>query len=441
MDNRYFLNEIKSLFPEEYESFTGAFSVPMHKSLRINTLKTTEEELISEGIEIKDLTPFDKNTYYIGNDERLGNHPFHNAGLYYLQEPSASMVVNAMGIENGNRVIDLCAAPGGKSTQILNRLAGTGFLWSNEINWKRCQILLSNLERWGYSNYLLTCLSTRDIVKMSAGNFDRILIDAPCSGASMFKKYPESINDYNEANVLACHRRQLDILENGYQLLKQDGIMVYSTCTYNLIENEMTVYEFIQNHPDMILENTGIQAGRIGLPYKDLKSDLCRRVLPMDGGEGHFVCRMRKTESTAEKRLNYISCSRNSTVDEFLRQYGLDIRYFVKNNEAYYSQQLPEIKNGAVRYGVLLGTIEKNRFEPHHNLFMCPELAVRFNQKYEINSRDELEKYIRGESISVSGIRGFTEISYHNHVLGFAKGDGKQLKNRLPKGLRINSVL
>ena len=441
MDYRYFLEEIRTLFPEEYAEFTGTFSVPMHKSLRINTLKTDKEKLIQEGVELKDQTPFDENTYYVGNEEKLGNHPFHNAGLYYLQEPSASMVVNAMDIQEGNWVIDLCAAPGGKSTQILNRLNGTGFLWSNEINWKRCQILLSNLERWGYSNYLLTNLDTAEIVRKAAGNFDRVLIDAPCSGASMFKKYPESINDYNEANVQACHRRQLDILENGYKLLKKDGVLVYSTCTYNLIENEQTVYEFIQKHPDVILEDTGLSCGRAGLPFKDLKSDLCRRVLPMDGGEGHFVCRMRKTGESDTKRLSFISQNRNNIVDEFMKQYGLDIQYSMKNNEVYYSDIQPEIKNGSVRCGVLLGTVEKNRFEPHHSLFMCPQLARMFNQKYDICSREELEKYIHGESISVSGLRGFTAITYHGRVLGFAKGDGKQLKNRLPKGLRNSNMI
>ena len=441
MDNSYFLNEIKTLFPEEYGSFVSTFSVPMYKSLRINTLKTFREKLIQEGIDLSERTPFDGNTYYVNSEDKLGNHPFHNAGLYYLQEPSAAMVVNAMDICKGNWVIDLCAAPGGKSTQILNCLNGTGFLWSNEINWKRCQVLLSNLERWGYDNYLLTCLNTAEIVKMAAGNFDRVLIDAPCSGASMFKKYPESVKDYNESNVQACHRRQLELLENGYQLLKEEGILVYSTCTYNLTENEMTVYEFLQQHTDMELEDTGLSAGRTGLPYHDLKSEFCRRVLPVDKGEGHFVCRMRKKSESVMKHLNYVSYSRNSIVDDFLRQYGLNINYVLRSNEAYYCPAIPEIKNGLVRTGILLGSVEKNRFEPHHNMFMCPDLMNQFTQKYEIQTMEELIRYMRGESLYTTGLKGFTAVTYHGRVLGFAKGDGKQLKNRLPKGLRNNNVI
>ena len=438
--NEYFLNEIKQLFPDEYQQFVDSFSIDMYKSLRINDLKCSREELLAEGFTMGERTPFDPDSYYVITEDKLGNHPFHNAGCYYLQEPSAAAPVNALGIEPGDRVADLCAAPGGKSTQILNRLNGTGMLWSNEIVWKRCQTLLSNLERWGYANYLLTSMNTAEMADLASGWFDRVLIDAPCSGASMFKKYPDSINEYNESAVKACRKRQLEILENGYQLLKQEGTLVYSTCTYNLIENEETVWNFLKRHPDMELTDTGLKCGRKGMPYKDLKSEYLTRITPLDKGEGHFVARMVKHSPVKEKRLNPIAFTHNRLVDEFLKEYGISCSYYMKNNEVYYCNEPLDIRN-TVRQGVLLGTIEKNRFEPHHHLFMCPQISNSFSQNYEINDRDQLVKYLKGESLNAAGIRGYVAVRYQGKTLGFAKGDGRQLKNRLPKGLRNLSVL
>ena len=438
--NEYFLKEIKQLFPDEYDSFTESFSREMYKSIRINSLKCSEEELQSEGFVLGEKTPFDPDSHYVITEEKLGNHPFHNAGCYYLQEPSAAAVVNALDIQPGDRVADLCAAPGGKSTQILNRLNGTGTLWSNEIIWKRCQTLLSNLERWGYANYLLTSLNTSEMVNLASGWFDKVLIDAPCSGASMFKKYPESINEYNEAAVRACRKRQLEILENGYQLLRQEGVLVYSTCTYNLIENEETIWNFLQRHPDVELVDTGLSCGRRGLAYKDLKSEYLTRITPMDKGEGHFVARMIKHGRQKEKHLSAIPFVHNRLADEFLKEYGIKCSYYLRENEVYYCNEPLDIRN-TVRQGVLLGTLEKNRFEPHHHLFMCPEISEQFKSTYQITERDELVRYLKGESLMVSGMKGYVRVTYKGKTLGFAKGDGRQLKNRLPKGLRNVNVL
>lgn len=439
--NEYFLNEIRTLFPDEYDDIISSFSREMYRSIRINRLKCRKEELELEGFDLKESTPFDPDSCYITTEEKLGNHPFHNAGCYYLQEPSAAMAVNVLRVEKGDLVADLCRAPGGKSTQILNRLDGTGLLWSNEINWKRCQILLSNLERWGYQNYVLTSLNTREIASMAAGLFDKVLVDAPCSGASMFKKYPDTVNDYNEAAVKACQKRQLEILENAYQLLKSDGVLVYSTCTFNLVENEETVYLFLQRHPDMQLEDAALGYGHKGLEYKDLNSQLLARVLPTDGGEGHFAARMRKTGSSLIRHPAVTENSHNGLVDAFLKEYGISTQYFIKDNEVYACPMPLSIRKGVIREGILLGTLEKNRFEPHHHLFMCPQFAEEFRQKYEINDRDRLIRYMKGESVDVSGYKGYVAISYKGKTLGFAKGDGRQLKNRLPKGLRNTNVL
>ena len=439
--NQYFLQEIKTLFKDEYEDFIATADRPMYRSLRVNPLKTTAEFLKDSGIEFGELTPFDSNTYYLDTENKLGNHPFHNAGLYYLQEPSATAAVTALQVRENDFVADLCAAPGGKSTQILNRLKGTGFLWSNEINWKRCQVLLSNLERWGYSNYLLTNLDTAEIANNVSGFFDKVLIDAPCSGASMFKKYPESVNDYNEANVIACQARQLEILENGYKILKKEGIIVYSTCTYNLIENEECVYKFLQKHPDMELVDTGLDCGRRGLPYKDLNTRLMTRILPMDKGEGHFICRMQKHGNSVERKPAFYTSVKDKTVNEFLKQYGIETEYYIKNDVVFTTSYPFMIKSGSIRNGAVLGNLLKGRFEPHHNIATCLEISSQFSQRYDIDSHKQLEAYLRGESIPVRGYKGYVLITYQNVPLGLAKGDNRQLKNHLPKGLRIQNVL
>ncbi len=255
--NDYFDQEMKELLGSEYPAFLACSDKPMYKSLRLNPLKTSFDEIKEENIPLGDPVAFDKDTYYLNSDDKLGNHPFHLGGLYYLQEPSTTMVVNALDIQENDKVLDLCGAPGGKSTHILSKLKGTGLLWSNEIDRNRCQSLLQNLERWGSDNFILTNLAADKLCDKVMGYFDKVLVDAPCSGSSMFKKYPTSLLEYNLASELACQKRQLEILDEAYKALKENGILVYSTCTYNLYENEQVIEQFLNKHPDMNLVDTG----------------------------------------------------------------------------------------------------------------------------------------------------------------------------------------
>ena len=320
--NEYFLNEMKELLKDEYEAFLTTQDNEMYRGIRINPARTDIDEL-REYFVIGEKTPFDDNTYYLENDMKLGNHPFHLGGLYYLQEPSATAAVNALGVRENDRVLDLCAAPGGKSTQILSALNSTGLLVSNEINRQRAETLLSNLERWGYDNYLLTSMDSSQLCSQFRGYFDRILVDAPCSGASMFKKYPESVYDYNERNVLSCSIRQLEILDSAYEALKEGGTLVYSTCTYNQTENENVIYEFLRKHDDCCLEDTGLKCGRKGIEFKDLDVSKLTRIFPMDGGEGHFICRIVKHGSAEACRIRPYTNSKDRIVDDFIIEKGL----------------------------------------------------------------------------------------------------------------------
>lgn len=434
MSNEFFLSEMRNMIPEEYDRFMAGRDELFYRGLRINTLKTDFSEINGE-LSLGSATPFDENSYYIDNEDRPGRHPWHLGGLFYLQEPSAAMAVNALNVRENDRVLDLCAAPGGKSTQILSALKGTGLLWSNEINGNRAITLLSNIERWGTDNYIITSLPPQKLCPQLQGYFNRVLVDAPCSGSGMFRKYPETVDDYTEASVEACSRRQLLILNEAYQTLKTGGIMVYSTCTFTVRENEHVIAQFIKQHPDMMVEDTGLTCGRPGIAYDDVDWQKMRRCFPMDGGEGHFVCRMVKTGSQPETSLKTLPFSRNKTVDDFLAENCLNgLSYTIINDGVHASSQpLLDFRGGVIRQGILLGTLVKGRLEPHHHGAVA--IGSQYRQTVALDEK-ETEDYLKGLSITRSGIRGYAAVTYKNHPLGLVKGDGRQLKNRLPKGLR-----
>ena len=422
---------MKEMLKDDYDKFVASFASPMYKSLRVNNLKGTEE-IIRNEIEIGERTPFDENTYYINDDAKLGKHPYHLGGLYYLQEPSATMAVNALDVQLGDKVLDMCAAPGGKSTQILSRLNNTGFLLSNEYEHKRAMTLLSNIERWGKDNYMLTNNSADKVAWAFEGYFDRVLVDAPCSGSSMFKKYPATINDYTEANVLACNKRQLQILDEAYKTLKQDGVLVYSTCTYNKIEDEEVVEQFLQKYPDMELVDTGLSCGVKGYD----PNGLTRRVFPFNGGEGHFAAKFVKHGYQESRKVKYLKFSNDKTVEQSIAENCTErFNYTILNNKVYVSKDnLIDTSLNIIRSGVLMGEIVKGRIEPAHHFFVAYN---QFKKICNITDPEMMNKFLTGLSLPIDGYKGYVQIRYNDIPVGFGKGDGSQIKNHFPKGLRI----
>lgn len=438
-----FLQRMKQYLKDEYDDYVQTLSQPAYKGLRVNTSKIDKDSFSQENL--LSLTPSSicQDAFYYDNDEvsSLGNHPAHLSGLFYIQEPSASSAVEVLDVQEGDWVLDLCAAPGGKSTQIAAKLNHTGFLVSNEIVKKRAMILLSNLERLGFSENMITNASPQDLEKVFGGCFDKILVDAPCSGEGMFKIHESAMDEWSEEHVESCATRQRHILESAYQMLKEDGILVYSTCTYAMEENEETIYHFISQHPDMELIDCGKDFGRSGFPYLDLDVSKVRRILPMDQGEGHFIAKLHKKGTSKQVKLTYLPNKKVDTcVTSFIKeQTSHSFPYYMEYNGRIYGKQTPfiQLKNISVlRQGLLIGEVRKNRLEPHHHFYVSALLKDSFLHTYEM-SEEETKQYLAGNTLMVAGYKGYVALMWHGHVLGFGKGDGNMIKNKYPKGLMV----
>lgn len=440
-----FLKRMQDYLQDEYDDYVKTLEENAFRGLRINTTKISVNDF--QTLNICDLkpSPICPESFYIPNDlHGLGNHPAHLAGLFYMQEPSASSAVEVLDVQPGDWVLDLCAAPGGKSTQIAAKLNHTGFLISNEIEMKRAAVLMSNMERLGFSECMITNGHPKDLCAQTAGWFDKVLVDAPCSGEGMFKKHSKAMEDWSEEHVQACAQRQLQILDSAYQTLKQDGILVYSTCTYAMEENEQVIWKFLKEHDDMELVDAGVSFGRPGIPYEDLEVSKVRRILPMDQGEGHFVAKLKKHGESREARRKELKNDRlPDYVEDFLKnQLGTLPPYHMIQQDRVYVKQTPFVKLDKVRIlrqGTLVGDMVKNRIEPHQHLYVSTVYEKQLKAVYEM-SHEECQQYLRGNILQVQGYKGYAAVSWHGHPIGFAKGDGMVLKNKYPKGLRIRGL-
>lgn len=435
-----FLFRMKSLLGDEYSEFLKYYEADNFRGLRVNTLKCTPEKLKSLlNFELKN-TPFCKEGFYIPDDVvSLGNNPLHHCGAFYIQEPSATSAVEMLGVEEGDFVLDLCAAPGGKSTQIGAKLNGTGLLWSNEIVKNRANILLSNIERMGILNAVVSNCHPDVLCERLANQFDRVLVDAPCSGEGMFRKNQEAQTDWSEEHVKSCAERQLNILNSAKKALKSGGVLVYSTCTFSSEENEGVITRFLNENSDFELEDSGVAFGRSTLDY-------ARRIFPMDGGEGHFAARLRKKGEIEKTAIPDISTGKvDKEVLDFYdnlfynRPFGENIK-IIKDKILILPKKFKfDIKGLSVlRAGVILGEILKNRLEPHHSAFTSAKKKDCCSVvDFDVDS-DEIKAFLHGEEIAVSNnIKGFTSVCVNGMTTGFGKASNGRLKNKYPKGLRI----
>lgn len=438
-----FLNRMQDMLKDEYEQYLNTLDQPVYRGLRVNTLKISAEAF--QRLQLFDVqpTPFAKESFYIDAAlSGVGNHPCHLSGMIYLQEPSASSAVSVLDPQENDWVLDLCAAPGGKSTQIAARLNNTGFLLSNEIENSRANILLSNMERCGVSEMMVTNASPAALCEQVKGWFDKVLVDAPCSGEGMFKKNAKALEGWSIEHVQACQSRQLHILDSAYEALKQGGILVYSTCTYAPEENEEVIQKFLAAHEDMELVDCGTDFGRHGLSGYEINETMVRRIFPMDQGEGHFIAKMVKRGEQLTSPIKEIKAGKvDEAVIDFMKKQGsASLNFYVQQGKVYGRKgnfiKLDKIR--ILRQGIECGEMIKNRFEPHHAFYLASVNQNYFKQSYELNA-EEIKKYLHGDVLEAE-LKGYTAILYHGVGIGFAKGDGRILKNKFPKGLRVNSL-
>lgn len=432
-----YLERMRDYLQDEYDEFLTTIDKEMYKGLSVNTTKCSSS-FVEENFPYE-LTPssFGENCYLFDANVKAGSHWTHLAGLYYLQEPSAASVVKALDIQEGDWVLDACAAPGGKSHQIACALNNTGFLLSNEIDPKRANILLSNMERCGVGENMITCSPLERLAPQIQGVFDKVLVDAPCSGEGMMKKHELASVEWSVENNLACQKRQLRILDEAVSCLKEGGILVYSTCTYAIEENEAVIYEFLKRHPEMELLDGGDHVKRSGLPYKDLDVSKVRRIYPMDGGEGHFFAKMRKKGGMKTSALKYKKVKKISPLAiEFIKeQSDLSLNLIEINNKVYARKEMfLDLDVNVLRQGIYTGEVVKNRFEPHQHFYMSSLLMPHYRHVIDMN-KEEAQLFLSGNVFPYEQ-KGYVCCSYKHIPLGYGKGDGTQIKNKYPKGLR-----
>lgn len=427
--NKEFFEYISKVLNDKYDLYLKSLKSPLNKGFNINELKNLSEEFFSfEKIKCKK-SIFSNNSYIFLDEKSYGNTFSHIMGLMYIQEPSASSVVEFLDVKPNEKILDMCAAPGGKSTQIAIKMNNTGTLVSNEYDFSRAKILLSNIERLGIKNTVVTSMDTTKLCEKFEGFFDRVLVDAPCSGEGMFKKYPESIKEWSLSNVYACAKRQLEILENAHFALKENGILIYSTCTLNTIENEEVVLKFLNKHNDMELVKIDAEFGSKGIGCNNVL-----RIMPYDGGEGQFIAKFVKKSSTGISKIKYINHKLDKVVSEFLETLNYKFKYFLNDNNKIYGSDEEFLDLKCLRNKVLIGEIVKGRFEPHHHLYTS--LKKHDFKNYVEITEEDAKKFISGNTLEINGFKGYVAIIFKNHVLGFGKGDGNIIKNKYPKGLR-----
>ncbi len=421
------------------------------KGFRVNTDKISLDEFMKINIFGSEKIPFTENGFYL-DFEKAGNHPFHHAGMIYIQEPAAMAPVECIDIDPNWKVLDMCAAPGGKSTQIRNKLGDNGILVSNEIISSRCKILTGNIERMGAKNTVTTCMDTKKLAKLFPSTFDLIMCDAPCSGEGMFRKDEIAIDEWSEENVRMCAERQTEILENAVVMLKNGGYIIYATCTFSLEENEMVIDNFLSLHPEFeIIEvKQDVKSSTTdGISFDGCKTNnihYARRFYPfISKGEGQFMAVLHnKNEVTKITEINKISPQKtDKSVTDFLSENLTDFNsecVRIYNNTPVYFTPDFEVKNGsAFSCGITIGEIKKNYIQPHHQFFMA--LGNQFKRKIPLESNSpELKKYLHGDEIDVNCENGWAVITVNGCTVGGVKVVNGKAKNHYPKGLRLKNI-
>ena len=435
---------MKELLQDEYKDYIDSLSKPSISGMRVNTLKIKKEELLKLlNLNLREVKWADTG-FYLDDDLRLSKSPYYYAGLYYMQEPSAMSPASLCEAKRGDKILDLCAAPGGKSTQIACKLEGEGLILSNDLSNSRAKALLKNIELSGIRNTVITCEEPQKLAGVYEEYFDKILVDAPCSGEGMFRRDIAVFNAYLKRGPENFAPIQASILDSAARMLKKGGYMIYSTCTYSKLEDEDTVLEFLKRHEDFEIGVLPVYEGFTPSKYVDGAVRLFPHKLE---GEGHFVCKLvKKGESKEdESETKYSKAVKlPKSVLEFLKLTNIswdDKRFYINNEYVYY---LPEglILDKKLRYlrtGLLIGRMNNNRFEPSQAFAMSLKYEDWKNPVNLSIDDDRVTRYLKGETIDADDIgSGYRLLCVEKYPLGFVKQDAARLKNKYYKGWRMN---
>lgn len=457
-----FEESMRKMLGDEFEQYEAALSRPPYKALRVNTSKISVEDFLKISPFSLTPVPWTKNGfYYDEKKDRPSHHPYYAAGLYYLQEPSAMLPAAQLPVQEGDLVLDLCAAPGGKSTELVSRLGKKGFLVSNDISASREKALIRNLEQFGAENFCVTCETPEKLAEHFPAAFDRILIDAPCSGEGMFRKSGTMISAWEQNGVEKFVRMQREILKEAVRMLRPGGTILYSTCTFEPSEDEEAVEELLQDGKDLQLQVLPVAMSEGFVPghpewcqNEDARENPAlrrtARLFPHKiQGEGHFVSVV-ESRLSSEPYFPHLSgkpAVLSKEAEEFLahihRTFPRENLRKMKDRLFYVPDLCPDLEGLRVlRSGVFLGEEKKNRFEPSQALSMVlkPE---EFDQVIRYQPEDpEVRRYLRGETLSLPEdchfSSGYVLIALQNFPLGFAKVAGGRLKNKYLPGWRMN---
>jgi len=447
-----FLDKMKNLLNEEYEDFIKSYELPRYYGLRVNTLKVSVEEFLK-------ISPFElepiawtKDGFYYREGDNPGKHPYYYAGLYYIQEPSAMLPGAIIDAKPGENILDLCAAPGGKTVQIAAGMKGEGLLVANDINSDRVKALVKNIELCGVSNAVVTNENPQNLSRKFKGFFDKILVDAPCSGEGMFRKDEDAAKSWEKYKCDLCSSMQREILAHAHEMLKPGGYLVYSTCTFSPEENERMIAEFLENHNEYeVVEIPKVAGMADGQPqWADNNPELKKtvRLWPHKiKGEGHFAVLLRKKDGKVQAFESFdraMVSGGNEVLDSFrnFERDNLNIKikdnFIVKGNNLYsLPVKLPDLSGIKVaKFGRYIGEALKGRFEPSHS-FILSLGKNDLKNVIDLNSNsNDVMKYLKGETLMKEGEKGYVGVLVDGFPLGWAKQTGDMLKNLYPKGWR-----
>ena len=424
-----FKDRVKEYFGQQSDEFLCLMKEKPTQAFFLNEKKADRKTILSLiDFEIKESTLSDQSFYY--EHENIGKTIPYELGIIYPQEIGASLTSKYIDPEDIKTVVDMCAAPGGKTINILNRLNDDVICISNDFSHARASVLSSNIERSGLDNVIVTNKRCDDLADLLQDKADLVILDAPCSGEGMIRKYPQILDTWSMNNIESLAALQSELLEHAYRMLKNGGTLIYSTCTFAFEEDEDQVSSFLERHEDMSLINIDVPSssrlnGTVKLSF-------------LDHTEGQFFALMRKKGSLEHNSLKLLKTIKDKTAETFIKEnLLLDSYYLYKNNERFYLslQPLPDMKNNVMKYDICLGEVIKNRFEPAHDLYRANSLKGKYRYTYDLNDREYLD-FISGKEIKKDLEDHYYQLTYRGIPIGFGKCAKGTIKNKYPKGLR-----